>query len=56
MFTGIVSDVATIAKIDEHTDGRKMRIQTVYDTDDFEHWRINCPQWYLPNRRRKAKC
>lgn len=36
MFTGIVSDVATIAKIDEHTDGRKMRIQTVYDTDDFE--------------------
>jgi len=36
VFTGIVSDVAKIISIDERTDGRKMRIGTSYNTDDFD--------------------
>lgn len=36
MFTGIVSDIAEIVVIDERNDGRKMRISTSYDTNDFD--------------------
>jgi len=35
VFTGIVSDVADILSIQEHPDGRKMRIATSYDTQNI---------------------
>lgn len=36
MFTGIVTDVATIANIEDKTDGRLMRMETIYDVDGID--------------------
>jgi riboflavin synthase len=36
MFTGIVTDVATIANIEEKSDGRLMRIETIYDVNTID--------------------
>lgn len=36
MFTGIVTDVATIAEIEDKADGRRMRMETIYDVDEID--------------------
>lgn len=36
MFTGIVTDVATIAEIEDKADGRRMRMETIYEVDKID--------------------